>query len=163
MSSLFDATGASIGSCCLVVVESTSHWAPTVRAALASRGVRVVECRSLTECGLWLREFPWSVVAIQIASENNDQALSFLRNLRDQYPSARAVGLVPVERADLELLVREAGAVDAFSSLLESERLVRLVLRQAAVAPRQPSSIATLFQERWPWSAAIDPGPGGGD
>lgn len=148
-------------TCSLVVVEPESHWGPVLRGAFEGRGLRVAECRSLAACESWLTSFPWSVVALYATPENSASVVRFLRGLRQRPEQIWGVGLVPAEAIELEPLLREAGAVDVLCTVLHADRLVRLVLRQAARAPRQRCAEETWITAQLPWEAEEGAGPGG--
>lgn len=140
-------------SCAVIVVEPVSHWAPVLCQALARRRLRVVQCRTLTECEPYLAAFPWSVLALYTAPEKCTSVVAFLRALRDRFEHACAAALVPVEAVDLEPLLREAGAIDVLYSVVQADRLARVVLRQAAKAPRQRWAEENWLTARLPWGA----------
>ena len=56
------------------------------------------------------------------------------------------------------MLLREAGAIDVLTTVLDVERLARAAQRQFALAPSIELSIRELGRERMPWPAQASGG-----
>src|SRR5262245_32095511 len=144
-------------SCRLIVCEKSNHWAPSLRDALADDPAQgpptIVETRSLAGCEAALAAAPASLVAIEITATNLEAVLSSMARIQEQYPRAALVGLLTAEAISAAELVREAGAIDAVSSVLDTPRVARLARRQLATAPQQELSFQEFVAEQMPWPA----------
>ncbi len=111
----------------IIVCERSCRWAPAIRVALKraepslGRPVRLIEVRSVSQCGGWLEEFPQSIVACEIEEPRFADTLSALAGIGRRYAHARIVALAPSDQAgsvctDWQNAVREVGAVLVVSS-----------------------------------------------
>jgi hypothetical protein len=143
----------------LIVCEKTSHWATALRLALsnsparAKQQPRVIETRSLAGSETVLTESPASLVALEVTTANVENVVRFIIRSKERFPAAAPVALLAVDAAGVELLVREAGAIDAIRTVLDAQRLARLALRQCMLAPQPEIGLHELVAERMPWLA----------
>jgi hypothetical protein len=146
-------------ACRLIICEKTSHWATALRLALCEQQSlcdqqpRLVETRSLTGCDSALVESPASLVALEVTGDNVEKVLEFVVRSRVRFPEATFAALLAADAVGAAPLVREAGAIDAINSILDSQRLARLALRQFSLAPQPELGLRELITERMPWSA----------
>jgi len=141
-------------TCRLILCEKSNHWAAAVRCALVHQPPAIVETRSISQAEAALAASPASVVAIETTAANLDAALAFIDRARRQFSHFQIVGLLPSEAAAAAPLIREAGAIDVLTSILDADRLARLAQLQFALAPPAVSlTIRELVAERLPWPA----------
>jgi hypothetical protein len=139
-------------ACRLIVCEKSSHWAPPLRDAVGQEPT-IVETRSLAGCEAELAIAPTSIVAIEVTATNLEAVLLCLARVQERYPRAAAVCLLMTDAQDAAALVREAGAIDAISSVLDLPRVARLAQRQLAATPKQETSFQDFVAEQMPWPA----------
>jgi hypothetical protein len=142
-----------MSTCRLIVFERSIHWAAALRRTLRGPSPRIVEVRSLAGAKIALIESPCSLVALETAGTNVEAVLDFLTTDMAQFPQARTVALLAADARRAEPLLREAGAIDVLTSVLDVERLARAAERQMAQAPPKELTIRELVRERMPWPA----------
>ena len=148
-----------MSTCRLIVCEKSNRWAAALRKALAGNPPAIVETRSLAHADAALKECPSSLVAVETTAANLETVVDFVERSARMYSQAEFIGLVRNEARAAEHLLREAGAIDVLASLIEIDRLVRLVRRQFALVPAAESlTMQELVAERLPWSAYASPG-----
>ncbi len=146
-------------ACRLIFCEKSSHFAPIIRAELASESPRVVETRSLAGCAAELAAAPQSLVAIEATPSNLPAVILFLTQLSKQYPQAAAVALLARDDAtgnqlpQAADLLAEAGAVAVFQSVLEAPRLAKMARSTAALAEPEELPLSEFVAQRLPWPA----------
>jgi hypothetical protein len=153
-------------ACRLIFCEKSSHFAPVVRAELASESPRVVETRSLAGCQAELAAAPHSLLAIEATPTNLPAVTAFLAQLGKQYPQAAAVALLACDDTtdnpptQAAALLAEAGAVAVFQSVLEASRLAKMARHMAALAEPEELPVSEFVAQRLPWPAhATNPNP----
>src|SRR5438105_3890596 len=137
----------------LFLCEKTNRWTAALRPALRGSKLRLVETRSLAACEAALDESPASLVAIEITAANSEAAIEFVGNCQARYPRAAVLALVTLEVSAIRHLLREAGAIDVATSVLEAPRLARLAQRHFEQAPPMPLTLHQFVAERLPWPA----------
>jgi DNA-binding NtrC family response regulator len=142
-----------MSQCRLIVCEKSSHWASALRSALRYRPPQVVETRSLAGCEAALAESPSSLVAIEATANNLEALLGFITSVKQPFPRASVVVLLAPESLHAAPLLREAGAIDAITSVLQAPRAARLARRQLALAPKQEADVREFITQRMPWPA----------
>jgi DNA-binding NtrC family response regulator len=143
-----------MSSCRLIICEKSTHWALSVRVALAGKPPKIVETRALAQAEAALAVSPASLVALESTAANLDAILEFLSRARANYPDAQLVALLAGESALAAPLLREAGAIDVFQSIHGADRLARMARRQFARTPTtEPLTMSELIAERLPWPA----------
>ena len=143
-----------MSTCRLIVCEKSSHWAAGLRVALAGQPPAIVETRSLAQAEAMLAESPASLIAVETTAANLEAVLELFWHASRQFHQALFAGLLAQECADAEPLLREAGAIDVLTTVLQAGRLARLARRQSALAPAvEPITMRQLVAERLPWSA----------
>ena len=141
-----------MSTCRLIIYEKSSHWAAAVRVSLAGRPPDLVEVRSLSQVERALEGSPASVVGFDVSSAKIEAVLDFLERGTRQFPRARFVAFIPGDFASL--LLREAGAIDVLTTVLQSDRLAQLARRQFALGPAsEPMTMGELVAELLPWPA----------
>jgi hypothetical protein len=140
-----------MSTCRLIVCEKASHFAPALRRELGHKRPSVIETRSLSSCKANLAESPESLVAIETTPDNFEAVVSFVGQIRQQYPQASVVALVNADTICFGALLAEAGAISIFSSVLEVTRLVQMARRKFALATQAELSAQEFVQERMPW------------
>lgn len=140
-------------SCRLIICEKTSHWAAAFRACMKARQPRIIETRSLTACKAELVQSPASLAAIETTADNIEAVLGFISSMGQHFPCASVVGLLAADASSAAALLREAGAIDAASSVLELPRIARLARRKLHETPDEPLSLQQFIAERLPWPA----------
>ena len=143
-----------MNTCRLIVCEKSSHWAAALRLSLAGQPPELVELRSLVQVESALVESPASVVGMEISPANINAVLDLLERAGRHFHRARFVAFVASGFADAVLLLREAGAIDVLTTVLDAGRLARLARRHHAAAPASgPLTMRALAAERLPWPA----------
>jgi DNA-binding NtrC family response regulator len=145
----------------LIVLEKTSHWAAALRTALDGSQPPIIETRSIAGCQAALDESPASIVAIEVTAPNLDAAVGFVAGRSRQEPPAATVALMTNELSSAALLLREAGALDVATSVLDAPRLARLIRRHMKHAPQPKLTVQQLAAERLPWPAHASKRAGG--
>src|SRR5688572_29468326 len=115
-----------MAACRLIVCEKSGDWAAALREALGTRQPRVVETRSLTACEAELGQSPASLMAIEVTEANLKAVLQFLAKIHEGYRRAAVVAMVAYEASAAANLLREAGALDVVTSVLEVPRVARM-------------------------------------
>ena len=85
--------------------------------------------RSIDETMDRLKEFPSSLVLMELQRQQCERLLALLRSVACDFHHAGAVVLGDRESMPLEDLVREAGAIDYLESPRQIGRLADLILR----------------------------------
>lgn len=138
----------------LIVCERSGRWAVALRAALADAAVgpRVRETRSLADCWQELARRPSSFVVAELTLSAADALADRLARLERQFPLAAVAVVADRSLAELEPLVRQAGAVHFVTSPREADALARLASRhlERAAAPRR--SVRETVLARLPWA-----------
>jgi hypothetical protein len=142
-----------MSACRLILLEKTGRWAAAVRLAHAGRLPPLVETRSWADCSAAVRDWPRSLVAVEVTPGNLGAAVDWIVSAARSFPACRLVCLTTPELSPAELLLREAGAIDVIRSVLETPRLARLARRHDVRAPRQAQSLEEFVAERMPWPA----------
>jgi DNA-binding response OmpR family regulator len=127
----------------LIVCEQTGRWAAALRLALENERLRIVETRSLAECGERLEESPEALVAVELTPANLDAVLEWLLNFERNFPDARVVVLADRGLEGYELLARELGAVHFTTSPRQLDQMIPLV---RAFQPRRPGELSPTEQ-----------------
>jgi hypothetical protein len=134
----------------VVVCEKTGRWAAALRSALKG-GCDLIETRSLAQCESDLEDQS-GLAAIEVTEGNAALAIDWLQRI-SRWPNVRLVALVSPELAAAEPLLREAGALDVLTSVLDVPRLARMAVRQVAPTPTNQPTIRELVFQRLPWAA----------
>src|SRR5206468_1030368 len=111
------------------------------------------ETRSLPGCEEALASSPASLVAVEVTPANLDAALDFVSRTNLQCPRAALIALLSPELLAAAPLLREAGAIDVATSVLEASRLARLAQRHFQQAPLEPLTARQFVADRLPWPA----------
>jgi hypothetical protein len=143
----------------LIVCERTGRWAAALVRELGSGGPQVVQVRSLAQCEAELTARAAAVAAVEVTPANLQAAVALFLRAR-VIPQVRLVALLAAELAGAEVLLREAGACDVLTSLLQAPGLARLAGRHCRMAssPTQPADMPmgefhASLAERLPWPA----------
>jgi hypothetical protein len=142
-----------MAACRLIVCEKSGNWASALRDALGKGQPRVVETRSLAACEAELAQSPASLMAIEVIEANLEAILQFLMKIHEGYHRATVVALVASEASAAANLLREAGAVEVITSVLDVPRVARMARRQFALAPKQEVDVQDFVAELMPWAA----------
>lgn len=141
----------------VILCEKSGRWAAALRRALAQQTIPLAETRSLAECGEALRSAPASLVALEVTGGNLDAALGLLMRNLSLHPAARFVVLLDEGAESVEMLLREAGAVEVLLTTRDAPRLAALALRHLALVPRQEAGLREQIVERLPWKRSQTP------
>jgi hypothetical protein len=136
-----------------ILCEKTSRWAAAVRPALRAADAQLIETRSIAGCQAALDQSPTSLVAIEVTLANLEAAVEYLKRLGPQYPRAAAIALMTAELLPAAPLVREAGAIDVATSVLDAPRLARLARRHFQLVPQPALTAQEFVNERLSWPA----------
>lgn len=136
----------------LIVCERTGAWASALAVALAGRGVRLRETRSLEEAREELAGDPASCVAVALDVAEPSGVLRFISGLEGRHPLARSIALAPRSMAGYEWLAREAGAVAFIASPRGLTSVAQLVARHLQRTPQSPRSVVERIRASLPWS-----------
>lgn len=134
----------------LIVCERTGRWAVALRRELADAGVRVWETRTLADLRDELVENPASFAVVELGS-NVAGLLRLLASQPRRFPGVRVAVVADRERAEYELLIREAGAVHFVTSPRQAGLLARLACRHLAEAPAPQQTLAERIWSGLPW------------
>ena len=135
----------------LVICEATGRWAAALRLALEGQAARVVETRSLAECGERIAELSAALVAVELTPSNLDAVLDWLLSAERSFPESRIVMLADRGLEEYELLARELGAVHFTTSPRSLAELVPLV-RAAGAARSTQQGLTEQILADLPWS-----------
>jgi hypothetical protein len=135
----------------LIVCERMGEWSAALRVELAESGVRMWECRRLTEAWAALAESAGAFVIVEATRENLPELLERLSWLDRDYPLARAAVVADRGLAEYEWLVREAGAVHFLTSPRGLAPLARLVVRHLANVPVPEQPLVERIWATLPW------------
>ncbi len=135
----------------LIVCERDGHWAVALRRGLAPESGKILQARSLPQCGAELETRPASFVAVELTNENLDDLLDRLVRLQHQFPLARAAVVADRRLGEYEWLMREAGAVYFECSPRRSDIVARLAARHLAHAPVPTQSTTERLWAGLPW------------
>jgi hypothetical protein len=141
----------------VILCEKSGRWAAALRRALGQQTVPVAETRSLAQCGEALRTAPASLVALEVTGTNLEAAVSLIVHARREHPAARIGALLDDGAEPVEMLLREAGAVDVLHATRDAPRLAGLALRHLALAPRPELPLREQIAERLPWKRSQTP------
>ncbi len=139
----------------LIVCERDGSWSVALRSELGETGVRVWECRSLTEAWAALVTTPAAFVIAEATRENLESLLRRMVWFSRDFPQARIAVVASRSMARFQWLVREAGAVHFLVSPRQLTSLAALVTRHLANVPPPPQSMIQRIWASLPW------GPGG--
>jgi hypothetical protein len=139
--------------CRLILCEKANHWAAALRSALAGASPKIVETRSLAACETELALSPESLVGLEATLPGAESILDFILRARRAYPRATVAGFVSSETIAMAPLLRESGAIEVISSVLDAPSLARLARRQFAFASEPELSLRELAFARMPWPA----------
>jgi hypothetical protein len=143
--------------CRLIVCEKSSRWAAALRGAVGAERPRVVETRSIPGCEEALAESPAALVAVETTVTNLPSVVEFIAHLNERFPRAKVVALLAEEVAGAGALLREAGAIDAVCSVIETPRVASLAQRQLQQQPRRESEPSEFVADCMPWPSAATP------
>ena len=135
-----------------IVFERTSDWSLVLRPRLAKLGVRLREVRSLAECQLCLADFPASMLAMELTTNNVMSIINGTTGLTQKAPLARVVILARYNCAHLEWMLREAGVIEFVLSPRRLEAIVEVAKRHFRSLPTNEESIIKQLGIRLPWS-----------
>jgi hypothetical protein len=107
----------------------------------------------LIGCVEALAQTPASLVAVEVSAVNIEAVVDFVLQTRTRFPRCAIAALIATEAFSAVPVLREAGAIDAISSVLESPRLARLARRQFSLAPQADLDDRQFVAERMPWAA----------
>jgi hypothetical protein len=142
-----------MSKCHLILCEKTGHWATALRVIAPPQQPALVETRSLSAAQTALVDASASVVAVHATPDNLTSVVAVMQEALREYPLARFVGLLGPEDTALDVVLREAGAIDVIASVLDLPRLTQLAERHAARVPKGEVPVAELVQARMPWKA----------
>ena len=137
----------------LILCEKTSRWAAALRTVRSASQPQIIETRSIAGCQAALDESPTSIVAIEVTAANLDAAVEFVARCSLRLPHAAVIALLRTELSPVTLLLREAGALDVATSVLDAPRLARLIRRHVEQTPHPAPTVYELAAERLPWPA----------
>jgi hypothetical protein len=143
----------TMSDCRLIICEKTNHWASVLRWQLGTRQPQVVETRSLPGCEAALVDAPVSLVAVEVTTANLEAVLDFLARATRRFSRAAFIVFLAPEGEPAAAMFREAGAVDAITSVLQVPRVARLARRHHSLAPKRESTFQEFATERMPWPA----------
>ena len=136
----------------LIICEKSGRWAVAMRRALADRGERTAEARSLVGCARLLHLHPTSIVAIEVTAANLDAVLAAVANWRQRWPHSRFMAVVEPELVAAEVTLREAGVVAMLRATREAPAAARLVERHFAAAPADDLPLEQAILSSLPWA-----------
>lgn len=137
----------------LIVCERSGDWAIAWKRLLAGTTIPIAETRSLAHCRGELAASPASVVALELTPEKWPASVAALAEWSREFPRARLIALSTRGSEACEGLVREAGALHVAYSPAQLSRVVPLVRRHLARAPRPERTLRELIWDRLPWAS----------
>lgn len=135
----------------LILCEQSPRWSVRLRWLMGRSGVRLVEAGSLDECWQELARAPASCLALEATAENIEALVAGLLELRPRYPAAAAVVFCERQCADMEWLVREAGAAHVASSTHQLTLALRVIRRHLAAESAVGSDLRQSVWQKLPW------------
>ena len=141
---------------CLIVCERHGQWAAALRSLTPEVAERLVETRSFTATEEALAANPQCFVAVQADDEKLDEVVSFLQQASQRYPRARFAVVMDRAAGAVEILFREAGAIEVVQSVLDLPRLAKLACRHADGQVGGELSLQRFVQARMPWKPATE-------
>jgi DNA-binding NtrC family response regulator len=140
----------------LIVCEQTGQWAVALRRHLAPAGPRIHETRTLADCWEMLAQGPAGFVVAELTRVNGEALLDRIVRCGCECPLARVAVVADRSLADVEWLVREAGAVHFCASPRRLEPLARIARRHLRQAPRPKRAMEERILARLPWGKERD-------
>jgi hypothetical protein len=135
----------------LIVCEPSGSWSVALRGELAEAGVRLWECRTLSEAWGALRQTPAAFVIAEATRENLDNLLGRMAWFSRDFPQGRIAVVAHRNLAGFEWLVREAGAVHFLTSPRRLAPLAGLVVRHLANVPLPQQTMLERIWSSLPW------------
>jgi len=136
----------------LIICEKTGRWAVAFRRALADRGERIVEARSLAGCARQLDRHPASFVAIEISAVNLDTVLAVVPDWLRRFPHCRVIALLESDLAAAESLLREAGVVAVVRTTREAPTVALRAQQHLDAAPADDLPLEQAILSSLPWA-----------
>ena len=140
----------------VILFESQGDWAALVRPRTPA-GVALVETRSIDETLERLCDVPNALVLVQWQPARGRQLVDLLQSVRRDFVAAHAAVLGNREPRDLEILVREAGAIEYFDSTRQIASLMALISHHieqsttSAPAAESDFSLEDRIRANLPW------------
>jgi hypothetical protein len=141
----------------LIVCEKSPRWAIALRRVLGTKGVVVVETRSLPACGREMRESPHSILAIETSPSSLESVLAAWADWSRRDEMARLVALGDSSLLPAEFLLREAGVIAIGTSIRQAGRVARLAEKHLSQAPRPNLPLREAIWQRLPWQRFASP------
>ena len=135
-----------------IVFERVSDWSLVLRPRLAEHGILLREVRSLAECQLCLIDFPASMLAMELTTNNVMSIINGITELTQKAPLARVVILARYNCAHLEWMLREAGVIEFVLSPRRLEAIVEVAKRHFRSLPTNEGAIMKQLGIQLPWS-----------
>ena len=114
-----------------------------LRRSLRATGVRVIETRSMADCRQRLSESSGAAVSLEWRADTADSILELLARWDDEHPEVLAIVTAVRGPAEIEELVREAGAAWFVNSVRQLPALAAVVAR-----PCSPTAAAGIKRTR---------------
>ena len=141
----------------LIVCERTGRWATVLRRELGQQGPRVHETRHLDDVWSELPAARASLVVVEASPARLAAVANWLLRLGTTYPLARTIIVGDANLAEIEWLLREAGAIWVHRLIRDPAPVVRVALRHLAACRSADRSWREQCFDRLPWSEPADP------
>jgi len=114
------------------VFERTAYWTPELQRQFANEMIRVRQCvwgQDLQELVLAAFQANVPQVVVWDTTDSAAQCLQFLANKQKRQLEVPVLVFATAEAAELEWVLRDAGATDVFVEIVTGEKLAALCRR----------------------------------
>lgn len=138
----------------LIVCEFKDDWRTALGRELPQSLERLIRAsRDLEECEVILKDWPASLISLEILDENLAGMLRWIADLEWRWPESRAFALSCRIDSKQEWALREAGVLDVLHSPRTVGTIIPRIERHFLQARHQEVSDRDRFLARLPWAA----------